>query len=65
MPCLARLAHEHSHPLPCVTGPCTGGVILALIEGIGIALTRAQSKQYKPGEKYAEMYGTLGSESNY
>ena len=29
---------------------CVGGVILALIEGIGIALTRAQSKQYKPGE---------------
>jgi Mg/Co/Ni transporter MgtE len=31
-----------------VMGGVAGGVILALIEGVGIAITRAQAKQYKP-----------------
>ena len=29
---------------------CTGGVILAVIEGVGIAINRALSEQFKPGK---------------
>ena len=28
---------------------CTGGLILAIIEGVGIAINRAVSEQFKPG----------------
>ena len=52
-----RFSHKHHHSIPM----CAGGVILALIEGIGIALTRAQSKQYKPGDYSTKTYESLSN----
>ena len=36
----------------CVSICPPGGVILAVIEGVGIAINRAVSEQYKPGVKW-------------
>ena len=39
----------------CVPPPppptITGGIILAVIEGVGIAINRAVAEQYKPGKQ--------------
>ena len=37
----------------CVCPPptITGGIILAVIEGVGIAINRAVAEQYKPGKR--------------